>query len=85
MQLKFNTIVAGHAFLYTDGYSVKAQSEDGRAAGFPFMSKEHPGREAWVAAVNWARHACGCKTIELGQISDASLMHILRKTDAELA
>ena len=53
-----------HAFIYSDGYSVRVRLENGGTAGFPFLSAFAPDSKAWTYAENWAREQ-GATTIEV--------------------
>ena len=46
-----------HAFLWSDGYSVRVRLSDGRTAGFPFLSIPTGYPTAWHAARAWAEEA----------------------------
>ena len=48
-----------HAFIYSDGYSVRVRLSDNRTAGFPFLSKG----QGWKDAEQWAKDS-GATTIE---------------------
>ena len=48
-----------HAFIYSDGYSVRVRLSDNSTAGFPFLSKSNP----WLEAEQWAKYR-GATTIE---------------------